>query len=595
MRASAMAHTQAVPGARSCRGRAGVDGASALRPLSLPWQRLRSAPTRPGDAAPGRRTSIISSAAAPTKAPVPKSQGQGKKVVIVGGGIGGLVAGGLLAKQGMDVTILEKNADVGGRCQSETTAGGFRFDTGPSLLLFPDTYKQTFALLGEPDMERRLPVTKITPAGYRVHFGDGSDADMIYDRDAMCAQLEKIEPGAGDAYLQWLRDAENSLKLGMENFIEVDADNLLGLLRLDKLIPMVLKVSPIDLLSPHVSVLGSKFKDPRLKAMFTFQDLYVGLSPYNAPGVYSLLAGTELLDGVWYPKGGFQNVRAQIRQLAEENGARVQCNAEVQRVLFEGDRAVGVALAGGEEVRADVVMCNRDVSKGFSIMDNDKAKQRGQKIKDKWDYSCAVVSFNWGISKPVPELLHHNVFLSDDWEASWDRATAPDKFVKKPNFYVHSPCVTDPSAAPDGKASVMVLLPIANKQEIEKAAGRKLSDAEMRERLDAIIAEGRERVLDTFESKGIELRGHIEEEFIIDPVEWEERYGIEHGAVFGLSHGMLQLATFRPALKDLTHEGLYFVGASTRPGNGVPLVMISGRLAAERVLQDQGVAVPWSG
>ena len=514
-------------------------------------------------------------------------------MVIVGGGIGGLVTGGLLARTGFKVTILEKNGQTGGRCQSLATRGGFRFDTGPSLLLFPDTYKKTFELLGSR-LDDQVQVTKIEPAGYRVHFGDGTDADMFYDLKTMKEQLERMEPGAGEAYDVWIRDAANSLKLGMENFIERDADNLLQLLRLDKLIPMVLKVSPLNLLLPHINVLAQKFKDPRLKAMFTFQDLYVGLSPYNAPGVYSLLAGTELLDGVWYPKGGFQNIRQAVQRLAEEQGVQVVTNTEVKKILFEGSTAVGVQLADGTSVKADLVVCNQDVSKGMAMMDSPKARGKGASIRDKWDYSCGVVSFNWGINKPVPELLHHNVFLSDEYEASWDRAATKDGFVKKPNFYVHAPCVTDPTAAPAGKSSVMVLLPIANMQEIEKKLGRKLNAEERRAKIDQLVEEGRERVLTTFEAKGIKLRDHIEEEFVIDPIEWERRYGIEHGAVFGLSHGMLQLATFRPAIKDLDHQNLYFTGASTRPGNGVPLVMISGRLCAERILEDAGIPITWN-
>jgi phytoene desaturase (3,4-didehydrolycopene-forming) len=301
----------------------------------------------------------------------------------VGGGVGALVAAGRVARAGHAVTLYEQNDELGGRCTSAAVdvpdVGRFRFDTGPSLLLFPDVYKETFAALGS-DLDAVAPLRRVSPAAYRVFFAGGArdddDGDNInnndlYDVQAMTAQLEALEPGAGAAYTRWLADARLALQVGVREFIDRDFDNWLDLLDPRRLLPLLFGggsgggggINPIELLGAHESRLAARFADARIRRLFSFQDLYVGLSPYSAPGVFSLLAATELTDGVFYPTGGFGAVRDGLMSAAAAAGVELVTGTRVTGVDVDdgnggGARVTGVTLAGGQRVAADAVVLN---------------------------------------------------------------------------------------------------------------------------------------------------------------------------------------------------------------------------------------------
>ncbi|KAK9823667.1 hypothetical protein WJX72_004529 [[Myrmecia] bisecta] len=477
----------------------------------------------------------------------------------------------------MRVTLLEQNSEVGGRAQS-LHVDSCRFDTGPSLLLFPDKYREAFAALGSA-LEEHVDVQRVQPAAYRVFFGDNSRLDLLYDVQAMMQQLEAFEAGAGAKYLAFLAQARAALEMGVDQFIDKDFTGWADLRRLPGLLPLLTRINLLDLLGQHDSRLSCYFKDPRLRALFSFQDLYVGLSPYTAPAVFSLLAATELTDGVWYPMGGFGKVRDGLGRAAEACGVVVRTGAEVTHIHSSASGVSGVSLANGEFLPADIVVANRDLPAAYPLLRTAYGDAAHAQLASK-QYSAAVISYNWCLDKRADQLLHHNVFLSDQYEKSWHRARSPDQLQDRPNLYIHAPARTDPSAAPAGSDSIMVLLPVANMQETGTDDYRELVDA------------GRDATLRTLQQAGIgNLRPHIKHERVISPPEWRQRYALQHGAAFGMAHGLDQLAVFRPPNKDSKVEGLYFVGASTRPGNGVPLVLISARLTAERILTDYRISV----
>ena len=335
-----------------------------------------------------------------------------------------------------------------------------------------------------------------------------------------------------------------------------------------RVLELALKVNPLELLGSQHGQMSAYFKSEKLRALFSFQELYVGLSPYTAPGVFSLLAATELTDGVWYPVGGFQKVRDGLLSAAKSAGAAVRTSAPVARILLDRSedggangadgtdgqrparRVRGVELEGGEVLLADLVVANPDLPYVFDSLlagggeaDLDAEAERVGAM----EYSASVIAFNMAVKGPLANLLHHNVFLSSDYKGSWVRPVFPEDFAEpaQPNFYLHNPVVTDPSAAPEGCHSVMVLLPVANEQEAAAAAkrtGRPLPDP------DAMVAAGRAAVLRRLAAAGVgeDIGSRVAAEFVITPAEWRQRYNIKHGAVFGLSHGLLQLACFRP-------------------------------------------------
>ena len=536
---------------------------------------------------------------------------EGKRAIVVGGGVGGLGVASRLARSGFAVTVLEKNDDVGGRCRSETFAGGgegYRFDTGPSLMLLPERYREQFTAVGEK-MEDYLDVERVDPA-YRAHFGDHTTLDLLYDIVEMREQLDAIEPGAGGRYIDWLGRARASLDYGVAAFIERDANSILDFVDLSRVGPLALAVNPLDLLLPQFNQMAKYFKDERLRALFSYQELYVGLSPYNAPGVFSLLAATELTDGVWYPKGGFTKVRESLKALCDKTGAKVRVNSEVAEIITEevpglgerkggthtGRKVTGVRLKSGEVLGADVVVANPDLPCVWDQMlgsVGEPGRKESEKL-DKAEYSCSVLEFNWSLKKEIPGLLHHNVFLSSDYKGSWNRPATPSDFAspKQHNFYCHNPVYTDKTCAPAGGSSIMVLLPICNireQEEICKKRGVPMpTETEM-------VEAGRQAVLRRFKEAGHgDLSEIMVHESVTVPSEWRQKFNLKHGAVFGLSHGLLQLAAFRPpvrtGIKQLDSpvvDGLHFVGASTRPGNGVPLVLMGVKVIHEAIMKEQ--------
>ena len=509
------------------------------------------------------------------------------KVVVIGGGVGGLASAGRLARAGCSVTLLEKNENIGGRVQSQHV-NEWRFDTGPSLLLFPQKYEEAFEALGTP-LASVLTLQRIDPAAYRVFFPASPSfrIDLLNDETAMAAQLESLETGAGSAYFKFLQMARSHLEMGLPYFIDRDFTELKDAKGLMDLLPKLSSINPWRLLGPHDYVMSGFFKDPRIRAAFTFQDLYVGLSPRYAPAVFSLLAGTELTDGVWYPIGGFGAVRDALAEAVIKCGVDICTNSEVQGIEVGSTGAVqGVILRNGDFVPADVVVCNRDLPAAYALLLGgtapsapiiDHATKKERQL-GKLNYSAGIIEFNWCIRGKLPELTHHNIFLSEEYNRAWKLPSSSNEFVKHPNFYVHVPSKTDPTAAPEGCESMMVLLPVSSMAGPDHKGAQEYSK---------LIDEGRQRVLQAFKDAGVgELDGMIEHEVIISPPEWEEKYGLRYGAAFGLSHGLDQLSLFRPGNKDDVIQGLYFVGASTRPGNGVPLCFIGAKLTAERVLKD---------
>ncbi|KAL4534773.1 hypothetical protein Ndes2437A_g05531 [Nannochloris sp. 'desiccata'] len=455
------------------------------------------------------------------------------KVVVVGGGAGGLASAGRLARAGCSVKLLEKNAELGGRVQSENI-NGWRFDTGPSLLLFPQKYEETFKALGTP-MASVVDIRRIEPAAYRVFFpsSPGYSIDLLNNPDDMATQLEELEPGAGASFFKFLAMAKSHLDVG------------------------------------------------------------------SAPAVFSLLAGTELTDGVWYPRGGFQSVRDGLEAAIKNCGVEIRTQSEVASIEVGQNGAVqGVRTTSGDYIEADVVVCNRDLPAAYSLLHQspiasvaDYALKQTKKLSN-LKYSAGVIAYNWCIKGKLEGLAHHNVFLSEKFEAAWKPAATPRELPEFPNFYVHVPSRTDPTAAPEGCDSVMILLPVAHMQLKAKKTGtyNSASENDSCTIYDELVTAGRERIVDSFKTAGIgDVSKLIAHEMIITPPQWKERYGVQHGAAFGLSHTLDQLSLFRPADKDDAINGLYFVGASTRPGNGVPLCFIGAKLTAERILKDYGV------
>lgn len=492
--------------------------------------------------------------------------------LIIGAGIGGIAAAARLARHGFKVTVVEKTATPGGRC-NQLVRQGHRFDVGPTLFLMPEVFAETYDALGER-MEDHLDLRRIDPT-YRVYFEDGVQLALTPDINAMQAQLEAIESGSFGGFLRYLDEGHRHYRISLERFVGRNFDGLLDYFSLRNL-PLLFKLKA---LVRHYDNVGRYFRDPHLKAALTFQNMYLGLSPYDAPATYSLLQYTELADGVWFPMGGMYRIIESLVTIAEGLGVRFVYDAPVHRIEVDGGRATGVLLEDGRRLTADVIVANADLPYVYQhlLPDQDVAERLERK-----KYTCSAITFYWGVDQVYPQLGHHNVFLAGDYRASFERIFEDYTLPDEPSFYVHAPARTDPQAAPEGEDTLMVLVPVGHiddRREQDWASLRQRARATVLRRLATGVGAD-------------DLEEHLKFEVSYTPRDWLRLYNLAKGAAFGLSHNFMQVGYLRPQNRHRRYRNLYFVGASTHPGTGLPIVLLSARLTTERLLQDLGRRVP---
>jgi phytoene desaturase len=485
--------------------------------------------------------------------------------------LGGIAAAARLARHGYAVSVLEKNATPGGRC-GQMVRDGHRFDVGPTLFLMPEVFAQTYADLGAR-MEDHLDLRRIDPT-YRIHFDDGTRLALTSDLLALQTQVEALESGSAEGLLRYLAEGGRHYRLALDRFVGRNFYSLLDYLSPQNL-PLLLRMKA---LAKHYDNVGRYFDDPHLKAAFTFQNMYLGLSPYDAPATYSLLQYTELAGGVWFPLGGLYRVVESLAAIAEAQGVRFLYEAPVKQIEVERDHATGVILDDGARLSADVVIANADLPYVYRHLLPDQAEAaRLERMK----YTCSAIMFYWGVDRVVPQLDTHNVFLAGDYRASFERIFKAHALPDEPSFYVHAPARVDPAAAPSGQDTLFVLIPVGH-----------LDDAQPQD-WDAMRAKARATVLSRLAVLGVrDLEAHIKSEITMTPRDWLSGYNLAKGAAFGLSHNVLQVGYLRPHNRHRRYRNLYFAGSSTHPGAGLPMVLLSARLTTERILQEIGIPLP---
>ncbi len=488
-------------------------------------------------------------------------------VAIIGAGLGGLSCGIHLLSRGFQVKIYEKNSEPGGRA-SVLADKGFRFDMGPTLILMPEVLEGVFRAAGR-SLEDFISLKKIDPA-YRVHFADGQTFEMTTDRARLLSQIQKFVPNGERAFERYCADVKAKFEGSRANFIEKNFNSVLDMVSLESLAGF-LKIRPFGNAYDHVF---GYFREPHLAAAFSCQTLYLGESPFRVPSLYNLLAYLEFTAGIHYPEGGIGVIPRMLARLFVDLGGTLQCGSEVESIVIEERRAKGVRLADGTIELADAVVSNRDIGASYLgfVDQKDRPSLPDRRIRS-WNYGQSCVLFYLGIRKKIPELLHHNIFLSPDFRKSCDQIFAKGALPEDPLLYVCVPSKTDPTTAPPGKEAVYILALTPNLKGFVDWQND--------------IGPFRERVLARLGGAGVKIgEADIEVAHVFTPLDFEARYGALYGSAFGLGPGFFQSACFRPAIRSRDVRGLYHTGASTHPGTGIPMVLTSGRLAAEAVAAD---------
>jgi phytoene desaturase len=488
-----------------------------------------------------------------------------KSILIIGAGLAGIAAAAHLAQRGLHVTVLEKNAHPGGRCD-HFYRDGHTFDTGPTLLIMPHVYEDEFAALGT-SLGEMLNLQRVDPT-YHLIFDNGSRLGLTSDLKSMQEQLEAIEPDSFEGFLRYLDEGHRHYTQAMRSLVNRDFRRAGDFFNLRNL-PLLFSLKP---LSKHYQNMAAYFDEPHLKAAFTFQDMYMGLSPFEAPATFSMMPYTEMAHGVWYPKGGLYQVVEALMAIALQAGVEFIYNCPVKQIDVNGQSVSGVTLSDGQRLAADAVLANADLPYVYQelLPENKTAEQLAKKR-----YSCSVLSFFWGVDRTYPQLGPHTLFLGDNYRANFEAVTHQMTVPENPCLYVHAPARLDPAMAPAGEDTLTAIVPIGHMLEGEDPDWKTL------------IKEARQAVLKRLEMLGIhDLEAHIKFETCFTPLSWKKRYNLVKGATHGLCHNLTQLGYLRPRNRHARYHNLYFVGASTHPGTGMPTALISGRLTSQRMIED---------
>jgi phytoene desaturase len=481
--------------------------------------------------------------------------------------MGSLAAAIRLGAMGFEVEVFEKNDQLGGRI-GRLEENGFTFDTGPSLLLMTDTYLELFSFAGRDlaDYVRLVPLN----GQYRVNFGDGDTLTIHRTLPELVKELERIEPGVAPRFYRFLEDACHKYRIGRSQFVERDFEGARDFFGLQNL-RLLLRTRALNNYYRSVSKF---FRTEKLRQAFSLQTMYLGLSPFRAPAVYSLLPYTELAeDGLWFPEGGMYALIEAMERLATELGVRFHLGSPVEKVVVAKDRAHGVRV-NGDEVGADAVLVGADLPYAYrTLLEGSADGDFRLRKREKLDYTSSAFMLYLGLDRRLDHMLHHNFYLSGRYRENFEAIFRDRRLPDDPSFYVVVPSRTEPDMAPEGMESLFVLVPVPH-----------LSNTNVDWERDG--AAFKEKIYNLLETRcGIE-RGRVVLEKVRTPLDWRADYNLEEGAAFGIGHGILQVGYFRPPMVSTSVQRLYFVGASTRPGTGVPLVTIGARLVADRIRRE---------
>jgi phytoene desaturase len=495
-------------------------------------------------------------------------------VTVVGAGPGGLAAAMLLAHRGFKVKVFEKEPMVGGR-SAPIRLGDYVFDTGPTFLMMSYILEEVFHKTGRK-VSDYLDLVTLDPM-YKLQF-ENREVMVSFDKQVMEAEIEEKFPGDGEKFRLFMKEERK---------------------RYERLIPCLRRPYPraTDLLKPDVlqalpflgvkeslyDVLGKYFSEEELKLSFTFQSKYLGMSPWNCPGGFTIIPYIEQSFGIQHVMGGLNEICHAMARVIEEEGGEIKTDSPVSSLVRDGGKVKGVLLEDGRMVFSDYVVMNADFAYAMlNLTGSQKFKKYTPDKIDKLDFSCSTFMLYLGLDK-LYDLPHHNIFFAADYHKGVDDIFNSKDLSDEISLYMQNASITDPSLAPPGHSALYVLVPVPNN----------------RSHIDWEREKGpfRQRILDLIKEKAnlTDLEEHIQAEKVITPADWERDYNVYIGATFNLAHTIRQMLYFRPHNKFSEIDGLYLVGGGTHPGSGLPTIYQSAMISADLISQSVPKKIPMKG
>lgn len=489
-----------------------------------------------------------------------------EKVIIIGAGPGGLSSAMILAHRGYEVVVYEKQAAVGGRT-SPIKAEDFTFELGPTFVMLPQIFEEIFELSGKK-LSDYITWKKLDTL-YRLNFADGRNFTVSDDKTKLKEEIKRLFPGDELGYEKFLTSQRKQFEK-MYPCLKVPYESIWHYFRLK-----LLKALPyMNNFSSLYDVMSRYFKHEDMKISMTFQAKYLGMSPWQCPGAFSILSFIEHEFGIFHPLGGVHKITEAMAQVATENGAVIHLSTPIQEIIIKNGKAVGVRLRDGSEDFADKVIMNADFAAGMTHLVPDQYRKNTRWSDKKLEtrpYSCSTFMLYIGLKKKY-DIPHHNIFFASNYKHNIEQIFKSKTLPEDPSFYLHNASVTDDSLAPEGKSALYVLVPVPNLSaehvdwNTEKETYTKLV-------LDAIAKKTELK----------DIQDQIEVMRVITPLDWQDKVNVYKGAVFNLAHTLGQMLYLRPHNKFESIGNLFLVGGGTHPGSGLPTILESGRITADLI------------
>ena len=485
------------------------------------------------------------------------------KVIIIGSGFSSLSAASYLAKAGCDVSVYEKNSELGGRARIKKI-NGFTFDMGPSWYWMPGVFESYFQDFGR-EVSDFYNLKRLSPS-YRVFWEDKPD-DIPSDMDELKSYFEKYEKGSGEKLEKFLKEAKVKYDIGMGEFVTKPSLSITEFMTLD----IARKGISLDLFKPISKHIRSYFSHPKLIELLEFPVLFLGAKPQNTPSLYSLMNYADMSLGTWYPMGGMNKIIEGMVKVAEDLGVKFYSNSNVEEIVVTNNRAIGIRVAG-ELIEADQIVSGADYHHTEQVLLSKENRSYSDKYWDKRVMAPSSLLYYVGLNKKIEGIKHHNLFFDESFDTHATEIYDTHKWPDKPLFYLCNPSKTDESVAPNGKENLFFLVPVSTELKDDSEEIRKKYFNLLCDRLANHIGE--------------DIRPSIEICESFAHSDFVSEYNSYKGNAYGLANTLKQTAFLKPKMRSKKVKNLFYTGQLTVPGPGVPPSLISGKVVSELIVRE---------